>query len=69
MYLNNALKSLTYGAAMTLLSLFVMTWVPRPVILIMFAGGIFLMAYGWVITLFIFFTVVIDDGAFDPESL
>jgi uncharacterized membrane protein len=69
MYLNNALKSLTYGAAMTLLPLFMMNWAPRSVILVMFAGGIFLMAYGWVITLFIFFMVVIDDGAFDPESL
>jgi hypothetical protein len=46
-----------------------MNWAPRSVILVMFAGGIFLMAYGWVITLFIFFMVVIDDGAFDPESL
>jgi hypothetical protein len=63
MYLNNALKSLTYGAAMTLMSLFMMTWIPRSVILIMFASGIFLMAYGWVITLFMFFTAIMDFGA------
>jgi hypothetical protein len=69
MYLNNALKSLTYGAAMTLISLFMTTWVPRPVILIMFASGIFLMAYGWVITLFMFFTAIMDQGAFNLESI
>jgi hypothetical protein len=69
MYLNNAIKSLTYGAAMALISLFMMTWVPRPVILVIFAGGIFLMAYGWVITLFMFFTAIMDHGTFDLESL
>jgi hypothetical protein len=69
MYLNNALKSLVYGAVLTLLSLLIMTWIPRPVLLIMFASGIFLMAYGWVITLFMFFTAFIDYGSFNLDNL
>jgi O-antigen/teichoic acid export membrane protein len=53
MYLSSALKSLTCGASLGLLSLLVMAWVPRPVVLILFGSGVLLMAFGWVITLFI----------------
>jgi hypothetical protein len=61
MYLSTDLKSLICGASLSLLSLLVMAWVPRPVVLILFGSGVLLMTYGFVITLFIFIKNVIMD--------
>ena len=69
MYLNSAIKSLTYGASLDLLSLLVMAWVPRPVVLILFGSGVLLMAFGWVITLFIFINWIIDRDVLTLERL
>jgi hypothetical protein len=69
MYLKNAITSLLYGASLSLLSLCIMAWVPRPVVLIMFGSGVLLLAYGWVITLYMSFTAIMDQWAFGSEYL
>lgn len=68
MYLNGAIRSLTYGAALSLLSACMTTWVPRSLILVIFGSGIFLMAYGWVITIFMAVEAVTDHEIFGLES-
>jgi hypothetical protein len=65
MYLNKAIAVLTYGAALSLLSLGLMAWAPRAIVLIIFGGGVFLLAYGWVIMLFMAFKAIIYQ---DVES-
>jgi hypothetical protein len=60
MYFNKAIAFLTYGALLSLLSIGVMTWAPRSAVLIMFGSGVFLLAYGWVITLFMAFSAIMD---------
>jgi len=44
MYLNKAIGSLSYGAALCMISIGVMAWVPRLAVLIMFSGGVLLLA-------------------------
>jgi hypothetical protein len=61
MYLSSAIKSLTCVASLGLLSLLVTDWVPKPVVLILFGSGVLLMAFGWVITLFIFINEIMDQ--------
>ena len=61
MYLSSAIKSLTCGGSLSLLSLLVTAWVPKPVVLILFGSGVLLMAFGWVITLFIFINEIMDQ--------
>ena len=69
MYLSSAIKSLTCGASLGLLSLLVTTWVPRPVVLIMFGSGVFLMAFGWIITLFISFNAIMGSDVVSSDNL
>jgi hypothetical protein len=69
MYLNKAIGSLSYGAALCMTSIGVMAWVPRLAVLIMFSGGVLLLAYGWVITLFMAFSAIMDLDSASPEHL
>jgi hypothetical protein len=69
MYLNSALKSLICGAVLSLLSVCMVAWVPRSVVLIMFGSGVFLMAFGWVITLFISFNVIMGSEVASSDNL
>jgi hypothetical protein len=46
-----------------------MTWAPRSAVLIMFGSGVFLLAYGWIITLFMTFSAITDPEVTDIESL
>jgi hypothetical protein len=66
MYLNNAITALTCGAALSLLSLGLVSWVPKAIVLLIFGSGVFLLAFGWVITLFMAFRAIIYQ---DVESL
>jgi hypothetical protein len=68
MYLNKAIESLICGAALSLLAIGLMAWAPRPAVLIMFGGGVFLLAFGWVITLFMAFSAIMDLNSAIPES-
>ena len=58
MYLNRAVAFLTSGALLSLLSIGITAWAPRSAVLIMFGSGVFLLAFGWVITLFIAFSAI-----------
>jgi hypothetical protein len=60
MYFDKAIAFLTYGALLSLLSIGIMTWAPRSAVLIMFGSGVFLLAYGWIITLFMTFSAITD---------
>jgi hypothetical protein len=69
MYLNKAVAFLTCGALLSLLSIGIMAWAPRSAVLIMFGSGVFLLAFGWVITLFIAFSAIIDPEVTSLECL
>ena len=69
MYLNKAISFLSCGALLSLLSMGIMSWAPRSAILIMFGSGVFLLAFGWVITLFIVFSAVVDPEVTCLECL
>jgi hypothetical protein len=69
MYFNKAIAFLTYGALLSLLSIGIMAWAPRSAVLIMFGSGVFLLAFGWVITLFIAFSAVMDPEVTSLEWL
>ena len=69
MYFNKAIASLTYGALLSLLWIGIMTWAPRSAVLIMFGSGVFLLAYGWVITLFMAFSAITDPEVTNLECL
>lgn len=69
MYLNKAVTFLTCGALLSLLSIGILTWAPRSAVLIMFGSGVFLLAFGWVITLFIAFSVIMDLEVTSLECL
>jgi hypothetical protein len=43
-----------------------MAWAPRSAVLIMFGSGVFLLAYGWIITLFMAFSAITDPEAIQP---
>jgi hypothetical protein len=60
MYFTKAIAFLTYGALLSLLSIGVMTWAHRSAVLIMFGTGVFLLAYGWIITLFMTYSAIMD---------
>jgi hypothetical protein len=60
MYFHKALAFLTYGALLSLLSIGIMSWAPRSAVLIIFGSGVFLLAYGWVITLLMAFSAIMD---------
>ena len=55
MYFNKAIALLTCGASFSLLSIGIMAWAPRSAVLVMFGSGVFLLAFGCVITLFMVF--------------
>jgi hypothetical protein len=63
MYFDKAIAFLTYGALLSLLSIGVMTWAPRSAVLIMFGSGVLLLAYGWVIMLFMVLSSIMDPEA------
>jgi hypothetical protein len=63
MYFDKAIAFLTYGALLSLLSIGVMTWAPRSAVLIMFGSGVLLLAYGWVIMLFMVLSAIMDPEA------
>jgi hypothetical protein len=69
MYLNKAVAFLTCGALLSLLSIGIMAWAPRSAVLIMFGSGVFLLAYGWVITLFMAFSVITNPEVTNLECL
>jgi hypothetical protein len=69
MYINKAIAFLTYGALLSLLSIGVMAWAPRSAVLIMFGSGVFLLAYGWIITLFMTFSAITDLEVTSLECL
>jgi hypothetical protein len=61
MYQNKAVESLLYGAALSLLAVCIMAWAPRQAVLIIFGTGVLLLAFGWVITLFMTFMTVMNQ--------
>jgi hypothetical protein len=69
MYLIGAIASLTCGAVLSLLSASTSTWFPRSVILLIFGSGILLMAYGWIITLFMALEAITDKEIYGTEGL
>ena len=60
MYFNKAVAFLTSGALLSLSSIGVMAWAPRSAVLIMFGGGVFFLACGWMITLFMALSAIMD---------
>jgi len=69
MYFNKAIAFLTYGALLSLLSIGIMTWAPRLAVLIIFGSGVFLLAYSWIITLFMAFSAITDPEVTSLECL